>query len=43
MSILEAVSILERMLKCVNTKYVKFPCECCPLTFRNWLDEEVEE
>lgn len=24
-------------------QYWNFACESCPLTFRNWLDAEVEE
>lgn len=24
-------------------RYWNFACETCPATFRNWLDEEVEE
>lgn len=24
-------------------RYFNFTCDLCPATFRNWLDEEVEE
>lgn len=25
-----------------SCEYWNFSCECCPVTFRNWLDDEVD-